>query len=71
MLEDATNLSVGSVRSGDLSPHAAKFLTLRSIHLVDVGNTLSKIESGVLSGIHSVDLDDGLVHVLKNFRSKP
>ena len=43
---------------------------MKRTYLVDVSNTLSVVELGVLSGIDTLDLDEALVLVLSNLGSK-
>ena len=76
--EEHTHDSVGSVSLGDLSPDAAVARTVLhglglhgnqvgSVpHLVDVSDTLSEVELGVLGGVDSLNLDEALVAVLSD-----
>lgn len=82
MAEEHTHDSVGSVSLGDLSPDAAVARTvLHSLslhgnqvgsvpHLVDVSDTLSEVELGVLGGVDSLNLDEALVAVLSDLGSR-
>ena len=82
MAEEHTHDSVGSVSLGDLSPDAAVARTVLhglglhgnqvgSVpHLVDVSDTLSEVELGVLGGVDSLNLDEALVAVLSDLGSK-
>lgn len=69
-LKDAANDTIGSVGGSNLTPHAAGLLLSVGVALHDVSNTLSHVEAGILSGVHSVDLNQSLVGVLKNLASK-
>lgn len=69
-VEDATNDTIGSVSGSNLSPHVASLLLSVSVALHDESNTLSHVEAGILSGVHTIDLNESLVGVLKNLASK-
>lgn len=70
VVEDAAHHSVGSVGSRNLAPDRSHLFSIGRARLVDVSNTLSKVELRVLSGVHSIDLNQSLVGVLKHLRSK-
>lgn len=69
-LEDAANDTIGSVGGGNLTPHAVGLRLSVSVGLHNVNDTLSHVEQRVLGGVHSIDLNQSLVGVLKNLASK-
>ena len=70
VVEDAADHSVRSVAGRDLSPDRSHLFTIGRVYRVDVSNTLSEVELGVSSSVHSIDLNQSLVSVLEHLRSK-